>query len=102
MERTRELVVTFRLDASDYQDQGSVSALAFARQQAWELIFQRAQFNVLETMMHAATRPTGNETLDILFRQTLEGELEAIRAAALSATYEIVEVSQDRPHQHPS
>jgi hypothetical protein len=91
MERKRELLVTFRLDATLYKDEGGVSALAFARENAWNMIFKRAEWNVLQTLMHAAARPSGNETMDLLFRECLEKELEAIRSAALTATYEMVD-----------
>lgn len=90
MQRKKELLVTFRLDADEYQDLGE-DMMPMARQDAWELIFKRAELNVLEALMHAAARPSGNETMDLLFRECLETELEAIRAAALTATYEIVD-----------
>jgi hypothetical protein len=90
VERRKELLVTFRLDADEYQDLGE-DMMPMARQDAWELIFKRAELNVLETMMHAAVKPSGNDTMDRLFRDCLEKELEAIRAAALTATYEIID-----------
>jgi len=96
METKKELVVTFRLDASDYVDEGEVSALAFARQDAYDLIFKRAELNVLETLMSASVghHLSGNANMDQLFRDCLKKELQAIRAAAETASYEIIEVEE--------
>lgn len=93
MPTTKKLVVTFRLDGEAYQDLGE-NMMPMARQDAYELIFKRAELHVLDIMMLAACRPSGNATMDQLFRDCLEEELKAIRAAAESATYEFVEVEE--------
>ena len=93
MSTKKELVVTFRLDASNFMDEGGVQALAFARDAAWNLIFKRAEINVLEARMRAAVHPSGNDVHDMILKSVLEEEIKAIRAAALSATYEIIETS---------
>ena len=87
------LMVTFLLDGEAYQDLGD-NMMPMARQDAYDLIFKRAELNVLETMMSAAIRPSGNAVHDQLFRDCLEEELQAIRAAAETATYEIIEVGE--------
>lgn len=86
----KKLKVTFLLDADDYAAMGNLM-LPMARENAWNLIFKHAEMHVLETLLHAAARPSGNQSADLLFRNSLKAELAAIRAAALTATYEIIE-----------
>jgi len=93
MPAIKKLVVTFRLDGEAYQDLGE-NMMPMAQQDAYELIFKRAELHVLETMLSAACRPSGNATMDQLFRNCLEEELKAIRAAAESATYDFVDVEE--------
>lgn len=96
MASIKKLVVTFQLDGEAYQDLGE-NMMPMARQDAYELIFKRAELNVLETLMRASVghHLSGNPTMDQLFRNCLEGELKAIRAAAESATYEFIEVANN-------
>lgn len=94
MSSSKKLLVTFQLDGEAYQDLGE-NMMPMARQDAYELIFKRAELHVLDVMLSAACRPSGNDTMDQLFRDCLEQELKAIRAAAESATYEFIEVADN-------
>lgn len=84
------LQVTFTLDGDAYQVLGE-NMMSQARQDAYELIFKRAEMNVLETLLKAAAWPSGDPTQDQLLRDCLEEDLNAIRSAAATATYQFVE-----------
>lgn len=88
----KKLFVTFQLDADAYEHLGE-NRMLMAQQDAYELIFKRAELNVLQTLTKSAAYPSGNESADLLFRDVLKEELRAIQEAAESATYEIREVS---------
>jgi hypothetical protein len=79
-----QLKVTFLLDAEAYVHLGT-EQMSWARQDAWELIFKRAEQAVLESQMRAALKSSGNPVHDELLKGVLEEELEAIRQAAHGA-----------------
>lgn len=87
----KKLFVTFQLAADAYEHLGE-KGLPMAQQDAWEMIFKRAEKNVLESLVRSASQPSGNESADLLFRDVLKEELRAIQEAAASAIYEIREV----------
>lgn len=84
-----QLKVTFLLDAEAYVHLGTAQ-MGWARQDAWELIFKRAEQAVLASQMRAAMKSSGNSVHDALLKGVLEEELAAIRQAAQSATYEFI------------
>lgn len=88
----KKLFVTFQLDADAYEHLGE-NRMLMAQQDAYEMIFKRAEQNVLESLMRSVSQPSGNGSADLLFRDVLKEELRAIQEAAESATYEIREVS---------
>jgi hypothetical protein len=90
MSSGKQLLVTFRLDASHYEALGD-AMVPMARQDVHDMIFKRAEMNLLWTMMQAALHPSGNDTHDRVLKAVLEAELEAVRSAAGSATYEIID-----------
>ncbi len=83
--------VSFQLDISgDYSEFGENMLLA-VRQDVWEMIFKNAEMNVLNSLMLTAMSATGDKNRDECFKNILENQLESIKNAALSATYEITE-----------
>jgi hypothetical protein len=88
----KKLFVTFQLDADAYEHLGE-NRMLMAQQDAYEMIFKRAEQNVLESLMRSVSQSSGNEAADLLFRDVLKEELRTIQAAAASATYEIREMS---------
>lgn len=83
MSSTKYLVVTFRLPVPE-DAQGN---LEIARNNAYELIFQRAQDATLDAKARLLYQPSGNTELDQAAHMALYEEWNTIRDAAKTANY---------------